>query len=176
VRRFTVISGCSGGGKSTLLTGLAAQGFAVVEEPGRRIVAKGRANGGCGLPWLDPVGFARRAIDLSLKDWTEAQAFEGRVFFDRGLVDAVAAFEHAAKKPPAEADGLGTYYDRRVFLLPPWPEIYLRDDARQHGFDSAIAEYERLCAYFPKHGYEVLVVPKGTLAERAAFVLAHLPV
>ncbi|MPT22826.1 MAG: ATPase, partial [Starkeya sp.] len=38
--RFVVISGCSGGGKSTLLTELARRGFAVVEEPGRRIVAE----------------------------------------------------------------------------------------------------------------------------------------
>jgi predicted ATPase len=43
VDRFVVISGCSGGGKSTLLAELARRGHAVVEEPGRRIVQR---NGG----------------------------------------------------------------------------------------------------------------------------------
>jgi predicted ATPase len=36
--RFVVISGCSGGGKSTLLAELVGRGYAAVEEPGRRIV------------------------------------------------------------------------------------------------------------------------------------------
>ena len=36
--RFVVISGCSGGGKSTLLAELGRRGHAFVEEPGRRIV------------------------------------------------------------------------------------------------------------------------------------------
>jgi predicted ATPase len=36
--RFIVISGCSGGGKSTLVAELARRGYASVEEPGRRIV------------------------------------------------------------------------------------------------------------------------------------------
>jgi hypothetical protein len=35
MNRFVVISGCSGGGKSTLLAELARRGQAVVEEPGR---------------------------------------------------------------------------------------------------------------------------------------------
>jgi predicted ATPase len=38
VNRFVVISGCSGGGKSTLLIELGQRGYATVEEPGRRIV------------------------------------------------------------------------------------------------------------------------------------------
>jgi predicted ATPase len=38
VNRFVVISGCSGGGKSTLLIELGRRGYATVEEPGRRIV------------------------------------------------------------------------------------------------------------------------------------------
>jgi predicted ATPase len=33
--RFVVISGCSSGGKSTLLTGLGRRGYATVKEPGR---------------------------------------------------------------------------------------------------------------------------------------------
>ncbi|SEI08083.1 AAA domain-containing protein [Rhizobium tibeticum] len=36
--KFVILSGCSGGGKSTLLAELAKRGFAVAEEPGRRIV------------------------------------------------------------------------------------------------------------------------------------------
>jgi len=48
VESFVIISGCSGGGKSTLLAELGRRGYAVVEEPGRRIVrqeVRGRRSG-----------------------------------------------------------------------------------------------------------------------------------
>lgn len=53
--RFVIISGCSGGGKSTLIDELAKRGHAVVEEPGRRIIADERARGGTALPWIDLI-------------------------------------------------------------------------------------------------------------------------
>lgn len=62
MERLVVISGCSGGGKSTLLAELARRGHATVEEPGRRIVKQERQAGGPALPWNDPVAFARRAM------------------------------------------------------------------------------------------------------------------
>jgi predicted ATPase len=51
--RFVVISGCSGGGKSTLLAELRGRGYAVVEEPGRRIVREELEGRGAALPWVD---------------------------------------------------------------------------------------------------------------------------
>jgi len=87
-RRFVILSGCSGGGKSTLLAELASRCFATVEEPGRRIVKEERAGEGRALPWADPVAFSRRAIALALEDLGAAGRYEGWVFFDRGLSDA----------------------------------------------------------------------------------------
>ncbi|WP_323037809.1 AAA family ATPase [Pararhodobacter sp.] len=167
MRRFTVLSGCSGGGKSTLLEALAALGFATVPEPGRRIVARAATP-------LGPEAFARHAMDVSMTDWQQAQAREGRVFFDRGLVDAVAAFVHATNITPPEAEGLGSRYDSPVFLVPPWPEIYVTDTERQHGFSEAVAEYERLCKIYPRFGYKVITLPKAPTVERVAFVVSHL--
>ncbi len=94
--RFVLISGCSGGGKSTLLAALAAEGHATVPEPGRRIVESERARGGRALPWIDPEAFARRAVALALADRRAARGHSGRVFFDRGLIDAAAALDHVA--------------------------------------------------------------------------------
>ena len=50
VNRFVVISGCSSGGKSTLIAELSRRGYAVVEEPGRRIVKEEMARNGLALP------------------------------------------------------------------------------------------------------------------------------
>jgi predicted ATPase len=35
-------------------------------------------------------------------------------------------------------------YHRRVFLTPPWPELYSTDEERRHDFQAALGEYARL--------------------------------
>ena len=174
VDRFVVISGCSSGGKSTLIAELGKRGHAVVEEPGRRIVKEELASGGSALPWVDRIAFARRAITMALADRAAAGSLDGWVFFDRGLIDAVAALEHMTGKPVLTALGQANRYHRRVFLAPPWPEIYETDPERRHGFDVALAEYSRLLETYPSLGYEVLILPKVGVSERANFVLNTL--
>ena len=77
VDRFVVISGCSGGGKSTLLAELAGRGYAVVEEPGRRIVQEELAASGAALPWVDAAAFAGRAMAVALADRVAARRLSG---------------------------------------------------------------------------------------------------
>jgi len=116
---YVVISGCSGGGKSTLLEELAARGFSTVQEPGRRIIAREIASGGSALPWVDLAAFARRAVEMALRDRREAARLTGPVFFDRSLVDAAAALEYALGKPAASEICREHCYHRRTFLVPP---------------------------------------------------------
>ena len=172
--RFVVISGCSGGGKSTLLAELGARGYAVVEEPGRRIVREELQGHGAALPWVDGAAFARRAIAVALADRVTARRLDGWVFFDRGLIDAAAALEHATGEPVLSHLGQLHRYHRRVFLAPPWPEIYRADAERRHDVEAAIAEYERLQKAYLSVGYEVIILPKFGVVERADFVLHTL--
>ena len=99
--RHVILSGCSGGGKSTLLAELARRGFAVVEEPGRRIVEQELRSDGGALPWVDLAAFARRALDLAAEDRRRMSGASGWVVFDRGLVDAAVALQHATGEPAA---------------------------------------------------------------------------
>jgi predicted ATPase len=172
--RFVVISGCSGGGKSTLLAELARRGHAVVEEPGRRIVAEALAGDGATLPWVDAVAFSRRAIEMALADRAAASGSTGWVFFDRGLIDAASALEHRTGEPVLAPLARAHRYHRQVFLTPPWPEIYVTDDARRHSLADAIPEFDRLCLTYPRLGYEVVLLPRIGVAQRADFVLATL--
>ena len=174
MERFVVISGCSGGGKSTLLMELARRGHAVVDEPGRRIVKQELEHGGTALPWVDGVAFARRAIALALADRAAASRLDGWVFFDRGLIDAAAALQHLTGEPALATFGEPHRYHRRVFMTPPWREIYLGDPERRHGFDDAAAEYERLVEAYPSLGYEIVTLPRAAVAARADFVMRAL--
>ena len=171
---LVVISGCSGGGKSTLLTELNTRGHAVVEEPGRRIISEELASGGRAVPWLDLTAFLRRAMDMALADLLAATGHDGWVFFDRGLVDAVSALETLTSDPALRSVCMAHRYHPRMFMAPPWPEIYVTDADRKHGFETATVEYNRLEIIFPALGYDVVTLPKATTAQRADFVLASL--
>ncbi|MGV1756509.1 AAA family ATPase [Rhizobium sp. A22-96] len=168
--RFVILSGCSGGGKSTLLEALRLRGHRVVEEPGRRIVTQELDSGGSALPWVDVTAFVRRAIDVSLADREAAAKLPGIVFFDRGLIDAASALQQLTGEPALTTLGQSHRYNRHVFLTPPWPEIYVGDHERRHDLSDAITEYDRLTIDYPALGYQAHILPKIGVEERADFV------
>jgi len=171
---FVLITGCSGGGKSTLLSELQARGHHVVEEPGRRIVQEQVQNGGRALPWIDELAFTHLAVTTALADRAKAKAYTGWVFFDRGLIDAASALERLTRQPALKQLNALHPYHRQVFLAPPWRGIYVTDAQRRHGFDAAVGEYERLQRELPALGYDVFILPKTTVSCRADFVLDTL--
>jgi predicted ATPase len=173
MERFVVISGCSGGGKSTLLAELERRGYAVIEEPGRRIVKEEQLGSGSALPWVDLSAFAQRAIELALRDFEQAKTLPGLVFFDRGLIDAAAALEFATGRQ-ALATVADIRYNPFVFIAPPWPEIYVGDDERRHSLQEAVQEYERLLRAFSTLGYGIKLLPKVDVSKRADFVIQRL--
>jgi predicted ATPase len=174
VDRFVILSGCSGGGKSTLLDELGRRGHAVVAEPGRRIVAEQMADGGTALPWLDPVAFLRRVLALAQAEHDAALGAKDWVFFDRGVIDAAVGLHHLTGQPDLATLARRYRYHGRMFLLPPWPEIYIADAERRHRLDAAVAEFDRLAVTYPALGYEADVLPRVSVAARADSVLAAL--
>lgn len=174
MNRRVVISGCSGAGKSTLLAALRTRGFMVVEEPGRRIVREQLAAGGTALPWRDAAAFARRAMEVSVADLEGTPESRGWTFFDRGWVDAAAALQYISGEPALNRPEARCYYNQRVFLAPPWPEIYTTDSERRHGLEEAIGEYGRLVAAWSGLGYQIELLPKVDVGHRVDFVLTCL--
>ncbi|SDS27150.1 Predicted ATPase [Halopseudomonas litoralis] len=164
MNHFVILSGCSGGGKSTLLSELHQRGHAVVKEPGRRIVQEETRTGGQALPW----------IDMALDDHANARRNNKWTFFDRGLIDAASALEELTGEPLLATLGQTHRYHPHVFLAPPWPEIYATDAQRRHGMDAALVEYDRLQRVYPVLGYEVTLLPKVDVVARADFVLNTL--
>ena len=166
---FVMISGCSGGGKSTLLAELARRGFSVVMEPGRRILAEERVGAGDPFPWVSAEAFGRRALAMSVADYNAAT---GLTFFDRGIVDAAVAIKARGAMLPAAA--IAQYRYDHVFVAPPWPEIYENDDDRRHSLETALRDFERVERAYTAAGYKAILLPRVTVAERADFVLRHL--
>ncbi len=170
---FILLTGCSGGGKSTLLSSLAAQGFSTVPEPGRRIIVEEEARGGWALPWVDMEAFARRAIDVAMADLETAQQLSGVVFFDRGLIDAAVALEHCGGARIEDTVGEMLPYARRVFVVPPWRELFVNDSQRQHSFEAAVQEHHRLEQSLEKLGFVQYELPKVSVKERTNIILSE---
>jgi predicted ATPase len=173
-----VVSGCSGGGKSTLLDELGRRGFQVQPEPGRQIVKEQSLIGGAGLPWEDTAQFVELCASRSMYFYNSVRLSTGTraAVFDRSLVDGVAGLERSSLAVPDHLRmALQKYrYAERVFLTPPWQELFVADAERQHSFADAVAEYEHLLIQYPAYGYEVVVLPKIGVQARADFFEAQL--
>lgn len=175
-RRRIVISGCSSGGKSTLLKELGARGYTTVEEPGRQIVREALETGSDALPWVNPEAFVRRAIEIAAESLRAVQGTDGPVFFDRSAVDALAHFERLSIDTPADLRSLGEacLYDSTVFFAPPWAELYVQDEERPLPFEEAVREYNWLRIAYPARGYRLIDLPKTSVEARADFMLRTL--
>lgn len=169
--RRIAITGCSGGGKSTLLDELARRGFAVCPEPGRQIVREELDSGGSALPWADGVAFAVRCAERAVEQY-DAAPTDRVVFFDRTPLEQFAGLERVGLPvPDAMRDAVAhCRIDDPVFVAPPWPELFAGDNERRHGFDDALAEYEPLVAAYRARGHKIVLLPKIGVPERADFV------
>ena len=176
--RAVVITGCSGGGKSTLVAELGRRGHRVFPEPGRQIVREQDWIGGDALPWTAPAKFAELLLSRAMHQLISAASEEGLAFFDRSLVEPLSGLARMGLPVPDHFVRAGERcrYDETVFVAPPWPEIHHTDAERRHGFDEALEEYEPLLATYRRLGYRLVELPKVDVAARADFVLATLGV
>ncbi|MBN9069855.1 MAG: AAA family ATPase [Rhizobiales bacterium] len=174
--RFFVLTGGPGSGKTTLIEALKAKGYATAPEAGRTVIRDQIATGGSALPWADRLLFAECMLAFDLRNHAEAREWSGPVFFDRGVPDVVGYLELCGLPvPPATGKAARSYrYARRVFALPPWPEIFGQDAERKQSFDEAERTYRAMVAVYSRLGYELMEAPRAQVDERADFVLAGI--
>lgn len=176
--RFAVITGGPGAGKTTLVDALEAAGFARTVEAGRAIIQAEVAAGGTALPWADREAFAERMLEWERRSHeaasARASASDGPILFDRGVPDVIGYRRLVGLPVPAALDQAARTlrYHRRVFLAPPWPEIFHADTERKQDFAEAVRTCEAMRTVYGDYGYEVVELPKARVAERVAFVLA----
>jgi len=176
--KFVILSGCSGAGKSSLLSGLAQRGYRVFPEPGRQVIREQVHIGGDAMPGRDVLKFLDLTISRAMHHMITAASTEVLTFFDRSIVDQVNGFGLLKIEIPAHLERAVELfrYHRRVFIVPPWPEIYRNDAERTHSFDDAVAGHTALLQTYGRLGYEPVFVPRLSVEERVDFVLRILSV
>ena len=174
--QFIVLSGCSGGGKSSLLAELKRRGFVTYAEPGRDVVREQLETGGNALPWGDVERFIELTIARSLSNLRDAARSDRIAFFDRGIIDQISAYPHRGLDIPQSLRGLAKQYRYRenVFMVPPWEEIFENDRERRHSFADAVAMYAANVSTYEEFDYRLVTVPKMSIAARAEFMIRML--
>lgn len=173
---YFIISGGPGSGKTTLIEALAARGYGRSLEAGRFIIQAQVAIGGSGLHWSDFRLYAELMLMHEIRSYEAARQADGPVFFDRGVPELVGYLPMMGAAAPAHfARAAERFrYNRRVFMAPPWPEIYANDTERKQDFAEAVDTYERCRATYLATGYELVELPKVSVAERVLFVLERV--
>ncbi|MFM9372084.1 AAA family ATPase [Streptomyces sp. Da 82-17] len=178
--RPVVVTGGPGTGKSTLVDHLEQLGFARSVEAGRAVIQEQLALGGDALPWADRARFAELMFRRELRSYREARAQAGRapVVCDRGLPDLVGYLRLEGLPVPARVDAAARRlrYHQRVFIAPPWPEIYQQDAERKQSYDEAVRTYDVMAEVYPEYGYELVPLPRLGVEARGAFVRGCLRV
>ncbi|WFP60168.1 MULTISPECIES: AAA family ATPase [unclassified Mesorhizobium] len=171
--RFFVLTGGPGSGKTTLIEALKTAGFATAPEAGRGIIRDQVAIGGPALPWQDRALFAELMLSWELRSWHAAHAEPGPVFFDRGVPDTIGYLRLCGSPVPDHVKRAATAfrYAHRVFIAPPWPEIFTQDEERKQTLDEAERTFQSVAGVYAELGYELVPLPLATVEERVRFVL-----
>lgn len=180
MNRLIVISGCSSGGKSTLLSELKNRGYTTISEVGREIVKEQLASGTTITPWQKPIEFCELLIERSIAAYKSAQKMigvkGGVIFLDRSFLEGISYYQTLQIKGTHRYNHFVNElrYDSTIFMAPPWKEIFCQDEERQHTFEDAVTEYERNLKFYSQCGYHIVELPKISVKKRAEFILSIL--
>lgn len=170
---FYVITGGPGSGKTAIIEALQGRGFLTVNEAARQIIQEQVRIGGDALHWKNQVKFRDLMLSRSIYTFEQCTEHERSVFFDRGIPELVG-YCHVIKSeaPDYLCNAVRLFrYNSKVFITPPWQEIYQQDKERKQTWQEAIDVYPAVADSYIEAGYQLVEVPKGPLAARVEFVL-----
>jgi predicted ATPase len=170
--RFFVLTGGPGSGKSSLAEALEQAGYPRTIEAGRGIIQDQVAIGGPALPWCDPLLFAELMLCWEMRSYSMAQERTGPVFFDRGVPDVIGYLRLLGLPVPKHMERAAEVfrYNRRVFVAPPWPEIFQQDQERRQSLDEAVRTHDVMVTTYREYGYALVELPRASIRERLRFM------
>ena len=128
------------------------------------------------MPWRDRRLYTELMLARSIQSFLEHSPASRVTFADRGIPDTlcyarlIGVANHEAIQRACER----YRYAPRVFIAPPWREIYETDSERTQDFDEAVRTYDVMFQVYEECGYELIELPRVSPGERAEFVLEQV--
>ena len=174
---FFVLTGGPGVGKTTLLGELEKKKFKCVPEVAREIIKEQMKIEGEALPWKNKELFKQLMHERSIDDYKRINDNNNEIiFFDRGILDTLSYTRLINSNITEEMNSDAKYYryNKKVFILPPWVEIYKTDSERKQSWEEAVQTYEMIINTYKEYNYEILEVPKTSIVNRVDFILKNI--
>ena len=172
-KEIVVIIGGPGTGKTAIINALSEIGYCCYPEISREVTMNAKAEGIDQLFLEKPLLFSEMLLEGRKKQYQEAVLeVEEIVFLDRGIPDVLAYMHYIGDEFPSHfEDACHEYRYHKIFLLPPWEEIYVSDEARYENFAQSKDLYSFLSKTYQNYGYQLIEVPRDTVEKRIEFIL-----
>ncbi|MGB6154089.1 MAG: ATP-binding protein [Pricia sp.] len=175
-----VITGGPSTGKTSVIKALENRGYYCIHELIRDMTAAEKEGDTSRdftinpiLSVEDPTAFNTMLLEGRIAQYESIKnTAEKVVFFDRGIPD-VHAYMDCFGQPYNQAfeQPARTFRYDRVLLMPPWREIHVTDAERFETFEEAVRIFTALEKAYQNFGYDIVLVPKGSIVERTDFIL-----
>ena len=171
-KQIYVITGGPGFGKTELINKLRLKGYFCSGEFARDTIEKQLKIEGDLLPWKKPKQFQEEILRLR-KEFYESVPEQTIAFADRGIPDQMAFAKYKGFGIP---EILKTYaekyrYASKVFITPPWPQIFINDPIRNETYEEAILIHQSILDTYFQLEYQIIELPLIPVIERLAFIL-----
>ena len=98
------------------------------------------------------------------------------MFCDRGIPDTIGYLRLMNLPVPAHMEKAAELfrYSPRVFVAPPWREIFAQDAERRQDFAEAERTYQAMTETYTGLGYDLVTLPRLRVAGRVRFVIGEI--
>ena len=175
-KEIILIIGGPGSGKTSIINALTANGYCCYPEISREVTLKAKADGIDQLFLNNPLLFSEMLLEGRVQQFKNAEKEPHEiVFIDRGIPDVLAYMNFIGDQYPENFNkACQEHKYTKIFVLPPWQEIYVSDNERYESFDEAQTIHNHLIMTYESYGYDLIEIPKESVENRVSYILNAL--